>query len=539
MSRRGSILQDYGGRFEPMTFEGQLTGARIAASATENRAQQETAKQTAKQKEGKDATDYITGLKVDGTGINDIDAQNSAELLRVQNEMIRMATPIEQGGEGKSYNDIRVYGMRVLPKIDNTSRIAKNYKAQIDKDAIDLEKTYGAGFDRDAYYNQAYKKLSDDLLERDDKGKIKGYKDPNLVPQNRNYSGEIESDPESLGTVFKTSGSFQKGLEQTIKIPLKGSGTYTDKFGKKVKRKPLGDGTIYDEPIINADGGQTGWRLKGEDVPLGTNPDGSLIIEEVMPVEQFSVMVDTPSKRKDFDIYVKGKLDESGVNVGKLDGRAKDVLERKFAIDYLRKTNAHGSSFYLEDEVKEAPAPKNITNNNIRVGGAPVPVMDIVTPVRDYFKANPNTTVRYTGKDGKDKTVKYPYAPISVFNNEVTDPVIEKAKQRGYDASNIYYKKDGNNTWVMGTLNAQKVNPETDVALFKLDKFSNVSGNKPQGVKSKNKALTAAQEGEANRSGKATAKTFNVINPNTGEVIMKGVDEAAANKAKAKGYKVQ
>jgi len=368
MSRRGAILQDYGNIQMPESSTALASeNARLSESRRQFNAENERLKGTAKAKEQGDATDYITGLKVDGTGINDIDAQNSAELLRVQNEMIRMGTPIEQGGEGKSTQDIQIYGMRVLPQINNTANIAKNYKAQIDKDAIDLEKTYGAGFDRDAYYNQAYKKLSDDLLERDDKGKTKGYKDPNLVPQNRNYSGEIESDPESLGTVFKTSGSFQKGLEQTTKIPLKGSGTYTDRYGKKVKIKPLGDGTIYDEPVINDDGGQTGWRLKSEAVPLGRNPDGSLIIEEVMPIEQFSVMVDTPSKRKDFDIYVKGKLDESGVNVGKLDGRAKDVLERKFAIDYLKETNAHGSSFYLDDEVKEAPAPKNITNNNINM----------------------------------------------------------------------------------------------------------------------------------------------------------------------------
>lgn len=33
-------------------------------------------------------------------------------------------------------------------------------------------------------------------------------------------------------------------------------------------------------------------------------------------------------------------------------------------------------------------------------------------------------------------------------------------------------------------------------------------------------------------------KTFNVINPQTGQVIMSGVDEAAANKAKSKGYKI-
>jgi len=37
----------------------------------------------------------------------------------------------------------------------------------------------------------------------------------------------------------------------------------------------------------------------------------------------------------------------------------------------------------------------------------------------------------------------------------------------------------------------------------------------------------------------ASKKSFNVINPNTGETVMEGVDEETAKKAAAKGYKYQ
>lgn len=172
------------------------------------------------------------------------------------------------------------------------------------------------------------------------------------------------------------------------------------------------------------------------------------------------------------------------------------------------------------------PQPRNTTN--IRVGGAPVPVMDIVTPVRSYFE---NVGEQKEGLKG--------VAQINLFNNEVTTPVINEVKNRYPDitAEDIYYQKSGNDIWVMKANEQGKVDKQKDVPVFKLDEFSNVTGNKPQGQKSKNEALKQAQS--SGNTKPASNKTFNVINPNTGEVIMKGVDEAAANKAKAKGYKVQ
>jgi len=60
-------------------------------------------------------------------------------------------------------------------------------------------------------------------------------------------------------------------------------------------------------------------------------------------------------------------------------------------------------------------------------------------------------------------------------------------------------------------------------------------------VNIKTQANTKAKE-EVVKQGKQSrpeSKTFNIVDPNTGKVLMSGVDEAAANKAKAKGYKVQ
>ena len=39
-----------------------------------------------------------------------------------------------------------------------------------------------------------------------------------------------------------------------------------------------------------------------------------------------------------------------------------------------------------------------------------------------------------------------------------------------------------------------KIDRKNDTPVFKLDEFSNISGNKPQGQKAKNKSLAAAEK---------------------------------------------
>lgn len=525
MSRRGAILQDYGGRFEPQSTEAQRDAANYYQRDKEQDKDLNYRKQAAKQKEGADSTKFITELENKKTGVNDIDIENDKQLLAAQNKMIEMQQ------KGAPLSEIQIYAMRELPKINNAYTLGKNYKAQVEKGMTDLEKKYGNGVDLNAVQSKAYKMMADDIFDKDERGNNKGYKDPSLIPKNRDYIAEIENDSQSLGTVFKPSGAFEKNMQTTKLIPVKGGFSVTDKYGKKQKKVYSGNGTIYDEPIFNEDNEQTGWDVKGEAVPLGKNQDGTVIIERVVPKDQFDIALSTPAAKKDFDIKFNEYLNESGVNPDKLDARAKDVLERKFMYDLFKKTNIHGSSFDVMDEQKEAPI-KNITNINNRTG-SDVDINDL------YGRIDKKATENRDG--GKGNLTR-----INSLALDEQNVVIDFAnKGRGEDAlidrNNMFIKKEDN-----GDVNIYKVSGEdkegkqiflTDAANL-IGTLPKVGTNLKVQANTKAKAAVVAQ-GEANRTKKTEAKKFNVIDPTTGKVVMEGVDEDAANKAKAKGYKIQ
>lgn len=159
---------------------------------------------------------------------------------------------------------------------------------------------------------------------------------------------------------------------------------------------------------------------------------------------------------------------------------------------------------YVSARTHLPPQPRNITNIHVNNGKQPVPVMDIVTPVNNYFETHKDAVIRYDSKDGKVKTISG-VAPLNVFNNAVTDPIVETIKSRhsgeGLTANNIYYRNIDGTTWVMIARTPDdkkdgqfKINPEEDTPAFKLDEFTNVVGNKPGGIKPKNQALIDAQK---------------------------------------------
>lgn len=575
MSRRGSVLQDYGGVFPAMSQEAQLAAASYHQRDKELAAQQNQQNKNAKSKGQGDGIDYITGLKPDHVGDTTIDLHTDAQVKGLQDKLIDMAL------KGAGVNEIKIAAMPELQKISQGYTIAKDEYAKVVNGVRDFSKDYPTA-DMEAVRSLAGKEMLNNIFEYDENGKIKGYKDPSLISKDKNYLQDLTTN-ENLPKWYNRSNAFEKGIKDLPLIPVKGGTTRTDKKGGRIKQTYTGHGSVFDEPVINDAGEQSGWRLKSEAVPLGRNPDGSLIIEEVMPKEQFEMAMSTPSARLDFQYDFNKQLQESGIDPDQLDPRAKDVLQRKFAFDLFQNTGIHGSSFLTTDEIKEAPI-KNITNVRVSTGKEPPPVMDIVTPVRKYFETN----------EGKMKEGYEGLAQINLFNNEVTAPIIAEVKSRYPEitADNIYYKKEGNDIWVMKADNNGKIDRKNDTPIFKLDDFSNVAGNKPQGVKSKNEALRQAQSGgkqpanngaEKPRSkdeerygelwGKANvttglsksevneykalssklgkkaeglentnaggSKKFNIVDPNTGKIIMKDVDEASANKAKAKGYKVQ
>lgn len=484
MSRRGAILQDYGGFIPEQSHDAEKAAAGYYQRDKELAAQERQNKQTAKAKEGKDATDYITGLKNEQTGVNDIDLENDRQLLAAKERMTDMMQ------KGASVQDIKIYAMRELPKINNAYTLGKNYKDQVTKGMTDLEKKYGNGVDLNAVQSKAYKKMADDIFDRDDKGNITGYKDPALIPKDKDYIAEIENDSESLGTVFKPSGAFEKGIQGTKLIPVKGGFSKTDKYGKKEKKTYSGSGTIYDEPILNEEGEQTGWQVIGETIPLGKNPDGTVIMERVLPKDQFDIALSSPAAKKDFDIKFNEYLNESGVNPNKLDARAKDVLERKFMYDLFTKTNLHGSSFEVMDEVKAAPAPK--ISVRVNTGKPEPPVIDVFTTIKQKAEAALDPETHKPVNIGGKMIMGVLQANLLDDNEQAV--VLEKARKASAGDANlgiddIYIKQFPDGLWVFRA--------EDNVPLTKLTEVgTNVTANKPEGQKSVNKATVIAQNKE-------------------------------------------
>lgn len=478
---RQPVLQDYGNiQNPPGDLSAASDNARLSESRRQHIAQMGQHRAEQKQKGQEDAIDYVNKLDVPDIGDNTIDLYNNDQLKATQDELMDMIK------KGAGVNEIKMVALPKLQKIAQGYTIAKNEYGKLAEGVKELSKDNPTG-DMAMVRNIGGKELLKTIFDFDENGKVKEYKDPSLITADKNYLENLNTN-ENLPKWYKESGAFEKGIKDLPLIPINTEITDKDKYGNKVKKVYTGHGSVFDEPVMNADGKQVGIKLKSESVSLGRNPDGSLNIIEVMPKEQFDLAIPNDKARKDFDLRLNKKLEESGINPDEIDPRAKDLLEREFALDFFRKTNIHGS-LVSEKEINEAAPVKSSFNVRVNNGsGKPaVPVMDIVTPVRSYFE---NVGEQKEGLKG--------VAQLNLFNNEVTTPVMNEVKVRYPDitADDIYYQKSGNDIWVMKADETGKVNKQKDVPVFKLDDFTNVSGNKPQGVKSKNEALRQAQSGK-------------------------------------------
>ena len=108
MSRRGAILQDYGGSFNPMPTEAQLASALYYQRDKELAAQQNQQKQ---QKSDKEAYELISGLKIDHIGDNTIDVMTDKLLQGLQDELMDMHL------KGATTDQLRLTAQRKLREI--------------------------------------------------------------------------------------------------------------------------------------------------------------------------------------------------------------------------------------------------------------------------------------------------------------------------------------------------------------------------------------------------------------------------------------
>lgn len=358
---RQPVLQDYGNIQNPAgDMSVASDNARLVEQRRQFNLQNERLKGAAKEKEGKDATDYITGLKVDHIGDNTIDLYNDEQVKAVQDELIGMMQ------KGAGINEIKMAAMPKLQKIAQGYTIAKNEYGKLTEGIKELSKDNPTG-DMGAVRNIGGKVLLNTIFEFDENGKVKGYKDPSVIATDKNYLEKINTN-QNLPKWYSESGDLEKGIKELPLMPVNEEITTKDKFGNKIKKVIVGHQSVFDEPILNEDGKKVGIKLKSETVPLGRNEDGSLNLIEVMPKEQFELSIKGGKARKDFDLRFNKELEQNGIDPDRLDPRARDILEREYQLKLFKRTNIHGG-LVSEKEINEAAPAKNTTYNNIRVGG--------------------------------------------------------------------------------------------------------------------------------------------------------------------------
>ena len=333
------------------------------------------------------------------------------------------------------------------------------------------------------------KSVDNDLLVQDEKGGISF--NPVKIGTQNDYLSKLLSK--------ENAWKYSQGADELLRAIREGKGTPKEFFSQ-----------AKDKSQIN-------WSAN---VPfygklnVEPNPETGLIPEGVMPKVELvgtpQEYVDIDGKKKTINVVSQKTMDDILFN---------DRLKTQF--DYLwnthkeeiKKTNPNFTVSPQNEEDLKRFYFSHILNDNglpqphisarthlppqprisVRVGGnSDTPTMDIVTPIKDYFKENEST----------QRPELKGVAQINLFNNEVTSPIINEVQKRypGEDvtADAIYYNKVGNDIWVMKANTTDendnpKIDRQKDTFVFKLDDFSNIIGNKQQGQKSKNKSLVEAQ----------------------------------------------
>ena len=501
MSRRGSVLE--GIEFKGMDFESHFEALRMAKQDRQFKEQQQEKKKT---NSDTDANKIIGDVKLDHIGDNTIDLMTDKQLQGLQNKLMDMHL------NGASNKDIQLYAKRELPKISNGHTVAKNKYEQIKSGLTELGKDYKSA-DLTKARELAVRPMIEDVVEFDDKGNAIGYKDASLIPEKNYLEGLMNDD--NIGQWYKPSGVFTEEIKKLPLTPIAGGSVKRDARGKLVDQTYTGHASIFDQPVVDKETGKlTGQELKFEEVSLGKNEDGTITTVRAMPIEQFNLALPSNESKIEFRLKFNDEMRRQGIDPKGLDPRAKDLLQRKYMYDLFKSTNIHGSSF-LQKDIEKQPLPPRV-NVNVGKGGG-----DNAAQIRDVYNELQNKQVEGEKIFGSG----YKGIPLNELSPTAQGIVIEYANKLTNDdltQSDIFVKKDSG-----GKFNIVK-SPSGEI-IAPMD-FTDINIKAQPGVKEKREVVEI---------GKSQSKTFNVVDPSTGKVVLSGVDKTAADKAKAKGYKKQ
>jgi hypothetical protein len=377
------------------------------------------------------------------------------------------------------------------------------------------------------------KSVDDDLLVQDEKGGISF--NPVKIGTQNDYLSKLLSK--------ENAWKYSQGADELLKVIREGKGTPKEFFSQ-----------AKDKSQIN-------WSAN---VPfygklnVEPNPETGLIPEGVMPKVELvgtpQEYVDIDGKKKTINVVSQKTMDDILFN---------DRLKTQF--DYLwnthkeeiKKTNPNFNvspqneedlkrfyfSHILNDNGLPQPhisarthlPPQPRVTNNIKVGDKTVTINDVSSKIDDVMN-DPEAGINVGGKRIGTVMNKLPLDAFNVVVDLVnskrpTESQIDPNEMflANIDGQRKVYRiagkdENGNQKIIIDDAYLVGVLPRTTV---------NTKVNTD--TRSKEKVL---QEGDT-KIVQPQSKKFNVIDPNTGKIILSGVDEQSANKARAKGYKIQ
>lgn len=439
---------------------------------------------------------------------------------------------IKMFSEGASEADVRMALTQDVNQLNQYLVKAKTVKTQLE----DQTKSMPSGYNKSAIVDKGLK-----IALLDDNGKIK---DMNTVDPTVDYMNLAISNYPLETTNSSGLDEYVKSTFSNVKPEVRDVKIYNNKGGYTKKRMEV---TSAPWQVFDVD--EQGRETQNLVPKYETAYDnGNPIVMNGKPIRMVTqdVYDDIMKKRPDYMDHIRGQLvtdivngdikDEKGQPVKLFSPQAQQYA-RHLVYEELAKTGVGGS----KEIISEKPTQIKVINNNggSGKGVGDVNVNDIFSRIKE--KVNNGDRTITMGDGTKLQTTR-----LNTLDNDAATFVIDQAnKALGKNGDEETTTKYGiEDLFLMqnddGRIGVYKVAKDEngDIVPFEPTRDLVVNLN-TVGTNIKNQPGAKEKREVIKKGNEQTAKTFNVINPKTGQVVMKGVSKEQAEAARKKGYNVQ
>jgi len=438
---------------------------------------------------------------------------------------------IKMFSEGASEADVRMALTQDVNQLNQYLVKAKTIKTRLE----DQTKGMPSGYNKSAIVDKGLK-----IALLDDNGKIK---DMNTVDPTVDYMNLAISNYPLETTNSSGLDEYVKSTFSNVKPEVRDVKIYNNKGGYTKKRMEV---TSAPWQVFDVD--EQGRETQNLVPKYETAYDnGNPIVMNGKPIRMVTqdVYDDIMKKQPSYMDHIRGRLvsdivngdikDEKGQPVKLFSPQAQQYA-RHLVYEELAKTGVGGA----KEIISEKPTQIKVINNNGGSGKGVdgVNVNDIFSRIKE--KVNNGDRIITMGDGTKLQTTR-----LNTLDNDAATFVIDQAnKTLGKGEGEEAAKYGLNDLFLMqnddGRIGVYKVAKDENENIAPFEPTRDLVVNlSPVGTNIKNQPGAKERREVIKKGDEQTAKTFNVINPKTGQVVMKGVSKEQAEAARKKGYNVQ